>query len=171
MTPLVIRGARWKGVLALLGAMAFVGLGAWLTRSGDPAAKVAGWVGVLFFGLCGVLGAGLLVRPAELRLHEDRFELTSSFRTHEVAWRDVDTFVLWTHRGVQLVGWRCRPGRQPQGLLAELNRGLGLDGALPSGWPMKPEALLHLLQSRLEAARDGEQRLNEVGSSRSDVRD
>jgi hypothetical protein len=147
LTPTVIRGVRWKYALAVLGGIMFVTLGVWIGAQGGVEAAVIGWVAVLVFGPMTVLGVGQVIRPAELTLHADRFELRAGFRQPtQVAWADVDEFFVWSHRGTRLVAWRCKSGREPKGGLAAMNRALGLDGGLPTGWPVKPERLLEVME-------------------------
>ena len=146
--PVVIRARRWKTALAVLAGVGFVAVGVWAIGRGGLEGMIIGGVGVLVFGPMTLAGFGLLIRPSELRLDGEGFQLSGGFRRPvRPAWADIEHFLVWSSHGTRLVGWLCRPGRKPKGALAAANRKLGLDGALPTGWPLGPEALFALMET------------------------
>ena len=142
----VILGARWKAVLAVAGSIGFVVLGLWLIRVGEMVATVIGGVSVVFFGLCGVVGAGRLVRPARLVLRPESFTIEQPpFRRKTIEWRDVEDFFIWRHQATRIVGFTYAPGVR-RSRMSRINQPFGGDGFLPAGLRLAPEKQLALMQ-------------------------
>lgn len=153
-TETVIRGSRAKTMLLLA-----VSLGAtwlFLLQLGEPG-ETRFWasLGVALFGVGSAIALLLIVRPAEVRLRPDGFIYRSLWKSHQVAWADVDSFHIWKNpRGLQsLVAWTYKPGKRPEGILTRLNAGLGAEGSLPGMLTMSPKQLVALMSQHKELHR------------------
>lgn len=148
-----ITASRGKSLLLLAGCLAFVATSLFVDRHGR-----AGW-GIqsaeLFFGLGSLIALWTLVRPQRLLLDGFGFTLAGGLvRTpRRIAWADIDGFVVYRMpRGGKMVGWRYRPDRARGALKRAVAEMAGVDGALPKGWPGKPEALVETLERYRVAA-------------------
>jgi hypothetical protein len=158
---LEIVGSRWKIALYLAVSLGFVAIG--VLMLGDP--EEAAWkalLGLGFFGLCALIFLWLLIRPQRLLLDGQGFTIGGGLvRSPKlVRWRDIEPFFVYRlPKGGKMVGYNYRPGARSDGMLAQISRRLGADGALPKGWPMSPEALVDDLNAfRARALGEGEPR-------------
>jgi hypothetical protein len=87
--PIKLEGSPVRQAGFLLGATAFVVGGAWLTGHENPKAIIAGWAGVIFFGLCAVFIAKQMATggPRIVIDQNGIFDRTNGLGTIE--WRDV----------------------------------------------------------------------------------
>lgn len=130
----VARYSPGRLILLLLGAVAFVVLGAWVAGLLGPAPRPGrewvGWASMLFFGLC-----GLVVAP---RFFDDEDQIVID--RNGVLWRQWSVATIpwgavrgWQVREVRNQRFVCLflkdasqfPRARAGGLLAGLNRGLG----------------------------------------------
>jgi hypothetical protein len=162
---LVIYPSRAKMSLILLGSIAFVGIGIWI---GTPAVAreqplwkvvVASYVGVPFFGACGLYAVYRLAirRPA---LEIDSTGITdsaSAVGAGRLSWDEVDHVVLYKYSGQWMLGIIPRNldvflSRQPfpRRFLTKLNLALGCAPVnVPQvGLSMKVAELANLLHTR-----------------------
>ena len=150
---MVIRYSRTKGLLALVGCLAFVGLGAifilypeqMATRRSSPEELVfAGWLSVLFFGACFVLGLWRLRGAPALRLDERGFEVNDLLGRRRRAWSDVTGFRIEQIRSVRFV--KCALRDAPMSL-ATLRRDLGgREITLPTYLEIPPDKVLSIME-------------------------
>lgn len=151
METRVITGSRWKSALL---CVAFLPLLMLL----DPEARTDRrllW-GVGFFALCGAFGLIQTLWPARLALSAKAFEYAHMGRRWSVAWRSIETLVLWRNSAPRahqtLVGWKLRPEARQTSALAKMSSLLGVDGALPGMWRLSPKDLLAVMQDYHHAA-------------------
>lgn len=140
---MVIRQARWKAGLLAAGGVAFALMGVAMIREGGRDGW-AGWLCLAFFGACGLLGAGQLVRPGRLVLSPAGLGMEMLWRRRRWAWSDIDGFDVLHNEGARLVVFHDRGAR-----ISLLNRVMPetrlMSGSLPPNWRVKPEALVVLL--------------------------
>lgn len=139
MDDFVAYPSRWKIALILLGGLVFVGLGLWMTGVfGPPPAshryspelvRLIGWVAVVFFGLCCVIGAGRLFdRREQLRIGRDGIR-ARHWSDQTIPWTEIVDITTWSYRRQTSIILHLRdrslfPGRGVAALLAGANRGL-----------------------------------------------
>lgn len=127
-----------KGRIAamLLGALIFVALGCWMiglfgpppvsARIGPVKAVVAGWVGIVFFGLCAVLLARRLFDDsAVLRIGPSGLQ-AAQWSDDLIPWSQITDVTTWTHQKQTMIVLHLRdpamfPGRGMAGMLARAN--------------------------------------------------
>lgn len=155
MEETVIQGSRAKSAMLLLVALAFTAVAFSMVQDPDIEGWKA-WGGLLFFGLCLIVGVWKFLAPNRLVLGREGFTMHVG-RAHFVRWDDVETFHIWRNPAPlsmqKLVAWTYKAGRKPSGQVARMAAGLGAEGSLPSLLAMKPERLVDLMNQRLEAFR------------------
>lgn len=160
---LVFRQRRWKMALVLFGAVVFVALGIFMivgpvaesSRHSPEFVHLIGWSCVLFFGLCGLAGVAGLMKPSELTLTSEGFQVTGLKSRPMVAWRDVDRFFIVQVRSTKIVAYELRP--ESKSALARLSgaRGFGWgDGAIPGQMESSPIQMLAVLEEWLRRHAD-----------------
>ena len=141
---IIIRQARWKAALLFMVSMLFAIGGGLMT--GDTQARLPGWLGLAFFGLCAAVGAVQLVWPGRLTLSPEGMTLETMGRRREWTWDQVDGFRTWSINRTTLVTFddlKASPG-----LMQDLNAGLDAGAAsLPGQWRISPQALVELLHT------------------------
>lgn len=149
---LTLVGARWKYALIVLGSVAFVLIGWWMIHDLDGTRRYSaemthffGWVSMVFFGFCGLIGLSRVVFPSRLVLTPEGFELHQFPRVKRVRWDSVDQFFVWSMAANRMASWTYRPGAPEAGAMAAINRGFGADGSVGTGWPRSPEAIVDLM--------------------------
>jgi hypothetical protein len=76
-------------ILLLFGCAVFDAIGIEMVAEGAP----WGWPGLIFFGLCTIIAAVMLLPgAASLELDRDGFQTTSLFRRRQTRWQDVSEF-------------------------------------------------------------------------------
>ncbi|HET9251451.1 MAG TPA: STM3941 family protein [Candidatus Eisenbacteria bacterium] len=109
---IVIYPSRWKAVLILLGASAFVALGFWIaspgiaSRVGAVEKFIASYVGIPFFAACGLYAAYRIAfrRPA-LQIDATGITDTShAFSPGHLCWHEVDRVVLYEYQSQPMLG-------------------------------------------------------------------
>lgn len=151
--PIVLQGARGRGVPVLILGLLLTAFGA--TLIAGP--HVSGG-GVLVFAL-GLLtfffGLMTLVAPAELSIAPGGLELKGAFRTRRFGWDEVAAFRVVALRRSRLIGFERTGRAAPNGLLRDLgmaftpaNISSPYDAAIPAKWASaSPEAVAELLNA------------------------
>jgi hypothetical protein len=146
--PVTLYPSRLKYSLLLLVSALFVAGGVAMVRSAAP----AGWLVLIFFGLCAVFFVMLLLPgAAALLLDRDGFEMTSLFRRHRARWRDVSAFeVVAIHLKTMVVyNDKNLAGRA----LAKLSIAIaGRNAGLPDTYGLSGTALADLMTRWRECA-------------------
>jgi hypothetical protein len=151
--PVVVRSARWKSFLSLLGSVAFIALGAILITSDrnayDP---LVGVMALVFAAASTLVFAWQLVQPASLTLSPDGIAWRSLWRRKQWTWREVRGFrVVSVGRlgNTKLVGFDYVPSHQGEEGLRTLNRvfGGGAEQSVGAGWELSAAELCELLNA------------------------
>ena len=146
-----IKSSRLKFLGYLAGSLTFVGLIVWMFNEGvDDTRRTWFWFGLLFFGLCSIVFLGMIIRPMSLLLDGEGFTLSGGLirSPKKVRWKDIGEFYVYrVPRSGTMVGYNFRPGARPESVMLELNRKLGAEAALPSGWPMSAEQMVDELNA------------------------
>lgn len=145
----VIRGSRLKSALAVLASAGFVAISVWMLTShlapGKNPPVLLAWTGLIFFGVCGLIGAFRLVRPSYLILAPEGFILeTPPFPARTCLWADIDQIYIWQMSSTRGVAFTYVEGRQPTDALTTINAGLGAPGTIGAHWQIGPDKLLEL---------------------------
>lgn len=149
-TTRVLRPSRLKTIAWLAVSAAFTAGGVWMVYSGE----VMGWFVALFFGLCVVVFAVLLLpNSAYLSIGPDGFTVCSLFRAHSYRWSDVGPFAVDCPRPCpyRMVVFNfsekyCASPRARKVAAAMT----GYEGALPDSYGMTLEELADLLNENRE---------------------
>jgi hypothetical protein len=149
--------AKLGGFLAM--SLVFVAIGAVMTTSGGTVrgvpAYIAGWAGVIFFGLGAlVFVAMLLPGAAYLRLQPDGYTVCALFRANFYPWAAVHQFGV-TRIGVRrMVGFTYEPDSEFKSRFTRINTNIaGYDNVLPDPYGLSVEALADLMNDALARAR------------------
>lgn len=159
--PRTIRSSRIKSLFYLFGGIALVWVMTHAVRdsasqSGVIAVKllVAGWVGIVLFGLAALGGAITLIRPRALILDESGFTLRALFIRSQLklAWRDIQGFHVRKQGKYKSIGFRLEPGAK-----TPLNRRPGIElGLSGAGWPLSTEKMVEVLNTYRQQALNNE---------------
>ncbi len=152
---LVLRRSRSKTVLSMLGSIAFVTIGLFMvsgpiadsSRHSPEFVKLMGWACIAFFGGTGLLSIRNLIRPTELVLSAEGFQVKGVRRTPLVPWRDVRGFFI---AQVQLSKFVCYElDQEPTALQLATGRGSAGtwgNGQIPAHLELHPDKVLELLE-------------------------
>lgn len=160
--------ARWKTSLALLGSIAFTLVGlAMVLGYGGVVVMLAGWAGVLFFGVIGIPALLLkTIRPTpQLAVSAEKGVWLSQGDASWVPWRDIEEVVLGEISGQKMVALRVGPelyerrfadsSAATRGLASANEKIVGGPGlVIPTGLSIKPMTLADWLEA--EHAERGE---------------
>lgn len=139
MDDFVAYPSRWRIALMVLGAWMFVALGLWMLgvfgpppsegRYSPAVVMVIGFGGVVFFGLCGVVGIGRLFDQREQVRIGPAGVLSIQWSGETIPWSEIVEVTTWSYRGQKAIILRLRdrtrfPGRGLPALLAGANRSL-----------------------------------------------
>ncbi|MDX8525660.1 STM3941 family protein [Mesorhizobium sp. MSK_1335] len=155
--PKTIRGSRVKSLFYLLGGIVLVWVGSHAvqdsaSRSGLIAVKlvVAGWAGIVFFGLSALGGALSFIRPRALILDRDGFAIGGGIIRSplKIAWRDIQGFHVRKQNRYKSIGFRFELSAKTR-----LNRRPGIELSVSgAGWPLSTEKMVETLNAyRLQA--------------------
>ncbi|AXQ30872.1 hypothetical protein D0B54_20260 [Solimonas sp. K1W22B-7] len=97
---LVIRGSRLNSLFVLFASLIFVFLGV-MSLEDHP---ILAWSGIGFFGLGIPVGLIFLVRPPELRLDSQGFQMVSLFKPAVFTWAEVEGFYMTETSGTKMIG-------------------------------------------------------------------
>jgi hypothetical protein len=146
--PVTMPVSRIKALGVLLGCVAFVAIGVLILRYGDGEAEeiFGAWLAIVFFGLCAVVAAVMLLPGAgSLTLAADGFTMCSLFRKAHTPWRQASDFTVARSRDRRMtfVGYE---DARASGAAAETSRSLiGRNAALPDTYGLSHEELARLL--------------------------
>jgi hypothetical protein len=144
--PIVIRGAFWKTVLLVAGAVGFVLLGIWILRA--PGGLLIATVAILFFGLCAVSGVIRLFKPVFVEISPKGIRWYDGWRTHVFTWSDFAGFRLAQVGRTTFVGFDLSSGSTQKLAMRIANRAIaGIDGTFPTQLEIGPAELLSLILS------------------------
>jgi hypothetical protein len=146
----ILRPSKSKYALLLLGSAAFVAAGFFILQHIDTwPERVAGYAGIGFFGLCGMV-ALIVMAPGSsyLRLNSEGMTFRTFWRATFIRWSDIERFGVLEfttpgagipprHRMVGFDYLASYPRGEKSRMLAESNRRrFGFEGALPDnyGW-------------------------------------
>jgi hypothetical protein len=98
--------SRPKQILMTVGAVVFVLLGVWLVTLGEVFVVVAGVASILFFGMCGVLLARMLLdpRPALVLDRDGLHDRASALAAGLIRWPEISRAATFTYRGQRMLG-------------------------------------------------------------------
>lgn len=166
-TAIIVHRSRAKMSLLFLGALAFVALGAFMTKvtydeQGAGAFGVfIGLVSILFFGLCAVVGLVKLFdgRPALEFLREGL--LARDVSPEPIGWRDIVAARLVMYRRQPIIELMLSPAAEQSlpftrtvRFTRSANRGLGFHGVCLSGagLDMSPSTIVEMIGEWAERA-------------------
>jgi hypothetical protein len=144
-------------LLLLCGSLAFVAGGFLIlgqkTDFGYLPTEIAGWSGIIFFGLCAIVFLITLIPGASyLRLQKEGLEVCSLFRRNTTKWQEVECFGIYTgsrraFRNKVMINLTLEKESNPRmaAMRARARRLSGFDGMLPDTYGMKAENLVALL--------------------------
>ena len=108
MADFVAYYSRWRVVMLLLGCIAFVALGLWMAGIFGPPPHssthpdgeifVFGWLGVLFFGLCGVAGVRNLFDSREQLSIGPSGVRYSQWSEDTIPWSEITDVTIWRYK-------------------------------------------------------------------------
>ena len=148
--PIVLRSRRARAVWLIIGSAGFVTMGLFSLESTGP--SLASLLSIGFFGLCGLVGAGLLIAPPRLEVSPSGLTQMVMWRTTKYAWTDIYNFrpagLGWANK---TVGFDYLTERPKGTGLKRLNTALaGRQGYLQPGWEIAPQDLANLLNDARE---------------------
>jgi len=151
---MLVTGSRRKLLLYLFGSLVFVLGGIFMVQ--DPSADAGwAWSSLAFFGLCALVFICLLVRPQFLLLDGEGFTVGGGlvWSPKKILWRDVQGFFVYKpSRRVMMIGFNFEPGVRKHTPLDRFAATFGAEGALPSGWPGRPEKMVEKLNAYRQRA-------------------
>ena len=124
MTDFVALPSRWRRILLTLGAVAFVVVGSWMVGAFGPSpatprfsqetAIAIGWVAIVFFGLCAVMGFRKIFETREqVRINADGIRY-ANWSDSIIPWQQITNVTTWSYRGQQAAILHLRdPARFP----------------------------------------------------------
>jgi hypothetical protein len=146
--PVTMPANRRKAGAVLAGSLAFCTFAVYLlvAGNGDAADDIRAWTGLIFFALCAVVAAVMLLPGAgSLTLAADGFTMCSLFRTAHAPWRQAGDFTVASSgdKGMTFVGYE---DARLTGFAAEASRSLiGRNASLPDTYGLSHEELAPLL--------------------------
>ena len=139
MDEFVAYTSRWRTTLYMVGSLAFVVGGVWMTgvvtpppvstRAGPGMVMFWGWLTVVFFGLCAIAAAKILWKNGE-QLRIGRLGVRwSRWENKTIPWIEITDVTEWGYKGTRSIILHLRnpslfPGRGIMGFLGRANRNL-----------------------------------------------
>ncbi len=139
MEEFVALQSRWRLVLLLLVAMAFVWAGLLMigafgppltsNRASPEFVTIFGWIAIVFFGLCAIVIAKRLVEGGEaLRIGRTGISF-AAWSDQTIPWSEITDISEWSFRGQRSIILHLRdpnrfPGKGVLGFAAKANRAL-----------------------------------------------
>jgi hypothetical protein len=131
--------SRWRIALIVLGAITFVALGFWIigafgempmSRRYSPVfLNAIGWLSIVFFGACGIVGAQrFFVTEEELRISKAGIRW-QRWSDKTIPWSEITDVTTWSHQRQRFIVLHLRdparfPGGGVLGMAARANRAL-----------------------------------------------
>lgn len=146
-----LRPSRWK--LVGLSALSILLVAAGVLCLKDDWV-VVGWFNIVFFGVCILVFAVMMLPGAGyLRLERDGFEICSLFRTSYASWSCVQSFQVARIGVNQMVVFNLVEGIEGLEKTRAVNRAVsGWEGGLPDTYGMSAQALADLMNNYREKA-------------------
>lgn len=150
--------ARGRHVLLLLAACAFVAMGVFLLAVGAAAARLAGIVGIVFFGGCAAVFVRQLLDSRPRLIFDDIGVFDRTLGTGRIPWSGIRAAELFAIQGNAFIGLELRDEAHWLGRLSPLqrtmvagNRKLGFPSLSLnlSGLAVDPSAVLALVLVRI----------------------
>ena len=144
---LIFYASRGKGLLLLLGSVAFVAMGWWMKEQ-QP---LIGWLCVAFFGF-GIPASMIMFIPGVmyLRLDHTGFEMSSIGRKNKIQWRDVQSFKIGSIRGAKMIVINYSPSfAEHKAARAVAGALTGMEGAIPNSYNVSLVELERVLKQWL----------------------
>lgn len=149
--PVRLVQSRKRTILLILCCLAFVAGSLFVFFYGSPESRLAGFLGVGFFGVLGLpVCFYMLVRPMYLLLDEDGFEMPlAGKRTHRSRWADIAGFEVASLSGNSVVAITYRPDAAGGSAGREIaEQVFGAGGVINAAYGgLKAEQLCGLLES------------------------
>ena len=131
------------------GSAVFAAIGVVMVANRDA----RGWLAIVFFGLCAVVGLAILVRPSQLKIDDEGMTSVHLWRSDRFEFSECSEFRSWKNpvaRRQSLVVFDWNGVRNKR--LARLSKGLsGCNSALPDTYGMTAESLALILNQRRAA--------------------
>lgn len=157
----------WRNALLSLCSFAFVAISVLILFSENkkPGLDIVAWIGILFFGLGGLLIIYDIFKEQVTRtpylIITDKKAAINSWRSWEASFADVETFFLISHSTAGMIGVKYKKDIETQRLdnASQLGRAIrninvkltgAQDAIAADGLTVKPQALCDLLNERLE---------------------
>lgn len=141
----------------VLGSLAFVIIGIWMIvhpeglRRSPEFVRFMGFASVAFFGWTGFTSVRALLKPTEVVLGPEGFQVRGRGPKALVPWADIDRFFIITIQRSKLVSYVLKPeARSALRGMASINASLsltGADGQLPGYLDRTPEETCELLEA------------------------
>ena len=138
MDDFVAYTSRWRTSLLMLGSIAFVTGGVWMSgliapppvsRGSPEMVMLWGWVTIVFFGMCAIVSAKIWWRNSEqLRIGQTGIRW-SRWCDQTIPWREISDVTEWSYKGTRSIILHLRnpplfPGRGVVGFAGRANRAL-----------------------------------------------
>lgn len=133
MTAFTARLSRWRILLLFGGAVLLTGVGVWLAgllgASPAPDGIWAGWIGMVFFGICAASMVPMLFdTDVHIRISAQGI-FWKRWNDQTIPWSEISDIRSWELSGQKMVVLKLRdpsrfPGKGIQGLLAAPNRAI-----------------------------------------------
>ena len=135
--------------------LGFVLIGRIEIVSEGASADFRAWLGVVFFGLGVTVFTVQLFRPMVIALDVDGFTVSGGLIRNAklTRWHDVEGFFVYQlPRGGKMVGYNYKAGAPGRPKMANINKFLGAEAAVPKGFVLSPEKLAVTMNSYREKA-------------------
>ncbi|MEN5053273.1 STM3941 family protein [Brevundimonas naejangsanensis] len=138
---LVLRRPRRKSALIILASAIFVAVGLWMIaspesfdRGSDEFNILVGWFSLIFFGAPGLAELCSLVRPTQLILTREGFQVHGLRLKPVVPWNNVECFFIFKMKSTSFVSFTLKasvqsPAQRATALIASSGRA---DGNIPA---------------------------------------
>ncbi|MDY6923765.1 MAG: STM3941 family protein [Pseudomonadota bacterium] len=154
---LTLRQSPSKMRWVVVGSLVFVAIGLWMivypegySRSPEYI-RFIGFASVIFFGLAAVASVGSVLKPTELVLGPDGFQVRGRRPKAVVPWSDVERFFIVKIQRTKLVSYVLKPdARAALPGVASLSASFsltGADGHLPAYLDRTPQEVCELLEA------------------------
>jgi hypothetical protein len=157
--PVTLYPSRLRLIGLLAVGLAFVAVSIVVLHEeadgGALARWLVAWFALIFFGVC-ALAAAVMLLPgaASLTLAADGFEVCSLFRRNRTPWRQASDFIVGEFRAGRLQRLVAYDDAGLAGIAAETSRSLvGRNAAFPDTYGLSHEELADLMRRWSERAR------------------
>lgn len=147
-----VEQSPWKMLLLLLGSLAFVAAGWWMTgaTAGTSRQSVGtihffGWASIIFFGFCALVAVRQLVTfRGPVVTFSPRGIRDIRVSSDTIPWTAVRSINTWSHKGTRIMVLGLHPGEEEKLVLSAItrmtrsaNKALGADGLSIASTGMK----------------------------------